>query len=169
MIFGPPIVLLAGLCAALDADQNDRQLWVVLALSNPKINASAMPLFPGGPRVYIISQASGHRAGLLFLPCGQALSQERLSDCALLFYVISGKVLVSMSLEDFGNKTACFGVNKGGTWEVPCRSTYSLKNGLSMTAQLVFWQKPVDDKNLSDRRNMTAGCVSTAEEEGIMA
>ncbi len=130
-----------------------------------------MPLFPGGPRVYIIAQESqtGHRTGLLFLPSGQALSQEHLSSCALLFYVISGKVLVSISLEDFGNQTACFGVNKGGTWEVPCRSTYSLRNGLSMPAQLVFWQRPAEDKNFGDRQNMTAGGDAITEKGGVRA
>jgi hypothetical protein len=117
-----------------------------------------MPLFPGGPRVYIIAQAlcTGHRTGLLFLPCGQALAQEHLGDCALMFYVVAGKVLVHMSFEEFG-KTACFGVNKGGAWQVPCRSTYSLENGLAMTAQLIFWQSPADDRSRGDRCKAAEG------------
>ncbi len=77
---------------------------------------------------------------LLFLPSHQALEAERVSDCSLLFYVISSKVLVKMSLVGYGGMTARFTLNKGGAWEVPCGTTYSLKTGLAMTAQLICWR-----------------------------
>jgi mannose-6-phosphate isomerase-like protein (cupin superfamily) len=130
---------------------------VVLAVSNPKISRSAVPLFPGGPRVYVIAEPprTGNRVGLLFLPCEQATAQQRVSDCALVFYVVSGKVRVNMALERCGGKRARFTVNKGGAWEVPCRTTYSIENSLSMTAQLFFWRwRAEDDEGTGDSHHL---------------
>ncbi len=87
---------------------------LVLTLSCPKIPASAICLFSGGPRVNTIAEQphSGSCVGLLFLPSDQALAAERVSDCSLLFYVISGKVLVKVSLLGRGGKTVHSAPNK---------------------------------------------------------
>jgi mannose-6-phosphate isomerase-like protein (cupin superfamily) len=105
---------------------------------------------------------TGNSIGVLFLPCGQGLAEERIGDCSLLFYVISGKMLVNMALEDgLGGKTARFSVNQGGACEVPCRTTYSLRNELpTTTTQLVFWRWRAEDGSRSD--HIAASCGASA-------
>jgi glyoxylate utilization-related uncharacterized protein len=106
---------------------------------------------------------------LLFLPSDQALAAEQVSDCSLLFYVISGKVLVKMSLVGCGGRTARFALNKGGAWEVPRGATYSLKNGLAMTAQLIFWRWSADAEGMCLRGPLGAGCDARKAAEGMTA
>jgi mannose-6-phosphate isomerase-like protein (cupin superfamily) len=78
--------------------------------------------------------------GVLYIPPGHGLAPEHTADSKLFFYVLSGKLIVCMRLTDFGGKTARFSVHKGGTWEVTQNTTYSMINGLSMAAQLLFWR-----------------------------
>jgi hypothetical protein len=52
----------------------------------------------------------------------------------------TGNVMVKMPLASCSGKTARFGLNKAGAWEVPRGAMYSLKNGLAMNAQLIFWR-----------------------------
>jgi hypothetical protein len=68
---------------------------IALALSCSKVTSFAIALFPGGPRVYTTAEPphSGARVGFLFLPSDQALAAERISDCSLLFFVISSIVV----------------------------------------------------------------------------
>ncbi len=56
------------------------------------MNGSAVPLFPGGPRVYVIAEPlrTGNSIGVLFLPCGQCLVEERIGNCSLLFFASIG-------------------------------------------------------------------------------
>jgi hypothetical protein len=79
--------------------------------------------------------------GVLFIPPGRGLTHERTSNSFVMFYVVSGKVNVQMSFDHRGGGVAArFGVNKGGAFEVPCETTYTMANGLSMVAHLVFWR-----------------------------
>jgi mannose-6-phosphate isomerase-like protein (cupin superfamily) len=57
--------------------------------------------------------------GLLFVAPHHGLSTQRTAGCRLLFYVVAGKMLVSMRLDGRGGRMARFGINKGGVWEVP--------------------------------------------------
>ncbi len=117
----------------------------MLALSNPKTFSDANAIRPGGPRVYTIAvdTHSSHCLGVVFLAPHQGMSAQRTAGCRVVFYVVAGKMLVNMRLDGCGGVMECFAVNKGGSWEVPCDSTYRMVNGLAMLAQLVFWQQDV--------------------------
>ncbi len=136
----------------------------MLALSNPKILSDGKAMHPGRPRVYTIAEnpRPGNQMGLLFVALHYGLSAERTAGCRLLFYGVTGKMLVNMRLNGRGGRMARFGVNHGGTWEMHCDTTYRMVNGLAMLAQLVFWRHAVADDGGDE-----AGYYPAAARDGI--
>jgi hypothetical protein len=97
-------------------------------------------MYPGGPRIFTIAEQPrlGSTMGLLFIPVGHGLALEHTNDQQLLFYVVAAKSIVRILLDGFGRKTARIEIYRGGTWEVPCRTTLSMINVLSRAAQVVL-------------------------------